>query len=128
MDYKEEIERYHRNRYHLLDKRNNLELENSLINELNSQIDELGDKILKILTTNVNVLEFDFIMQHLSYLGECVNLINDDNGHWAVCGDGYQSVAYGDEPVDVETHFFIEAIHWKDTPKEALIHYLTYSK
>lgn len=93
--------------------------------EYNIRINELGDKIIELILNNLDSLEFDFIMVELSHLGQAPNLLYDDNGLWAVTGDGYQTVVYGDEPQDVESSFFIEASQWKPTPKEALVHYLS---
>jgi hypothetical protein len=58
--------------------------------------------------------------EELASIGHCPNLLNDDNGHWAVKFDGFQSVPFGDEPDDVETTFFVEKDSWRDTIREAL--------
>lgn len=92
--------------------------------EVNDQIDELTNEILKYIKLYYEQLPFEFIMEELSKLGQCPNLLNDDNGKWAVTSDGFQNVVYGDEPSDVETSFFVEAKDWKLTPREALLHYL----
>jgi hypothetical protein len=52
--------------------------------------------------------------------GCCPGIINDDNGHWAVTGDGMQNVVCGDEPQDVQTTFFVEAAQWRKTIREAI--------
>ena len=49
------------------------------------------------------------------------NLLNDDNGHWAVKFDGFQNVPMGDEPEDISTTCFIEARDWKESIYEALV-------
>lgn len=49
-------------------------------------------------------------------------LVSDDNGHWSVSGNGFQNAVCGDEPQDVETTFFIEAVEWKNSIKEAVEH------
>ena len=87
------------------------------------KIDELASNIMHLIKKYYNKLPFDFIMVQLANLGQCPNLLNDDNGHWAVVADGFQTVVYG-EPEDVETQFFIEAEYWKNTPTEALHYYL----
>lgn len=89
------------------------------------QIDTLSAGIQSLLTVNVNTLPFEFILHHLSKLGICVNVLNDDNGHWAVTGDGYQSLAGEDTPCDIETHFWVGARHWKADLREALEFFLT---
>ena len=59
--------------------------------------------------------------ESLSEIGYCANLLNDDNGHWAVKFDGFQNVPMGDEPEDISTTCFIEAKDWKDSIYEALV-------
>jgi len=88
------------------------------------EIDVLGEKIFDLIRLNRNELSFEFIMEELSKLGDAPNLLYDDNGHWAVTCDGWQNVV-ADEPEDVETHFYVEAHLWKDTPREALKVYFT---
>jgi hypothetical protein len=93
--------------------------------DLNQKIDELSEQIQKSIRVYYDYLSFEFIMEQLSKLGHCPNLLNDDNGNWAVTTTGFQNVVYGDEPQDVNTQFFVEAKNWKPTPREALKHYLT---
>jgi len=52
--------------------------------------------------------------------GGCSALLNDDNGHWTVAGDGMQNVPSGDEPEDISTVFFAEAGAWRATVREAI--------
>lgn len=59
-------------------------------------------------------------LQDLCNKGFCPNLLNDDNGHWALVFDGFQSVPAGDEPEDISTSFHVEARFWKDTIEEAI--------
>jgi len=125
--YQDEITSMSKFRYSLIKRINETKEENE--NEIGTtaaskKVDELGEEILKYINTYFDSLPFDFIMDELANLGQCPNLLNDDNGHWAVTGDGYQNVVAEDEPEDVETHFFVEANEWKNTPKEALLHYL----
>lgn len=60
-------------------------------------------------------------LESLAKIGYCPNLLNDDNGYWAVTFDGFQNVVTGDSPEDVQTVFFIEAESWKDSIYEALV-------
>ena len=46
-------------------------------------------------------------------------LISDDMGHWAVSGDGFQTLS-NLPPDDVETTFFIEKKQWKKSLREAI--------
>jgi hypothetical protein len=92
--------------------------------ENEEMVDKLAKAIYGSLIGDFKTLEFEFIIEQLSHLGHCPNLINDDNGHWAISSNGVQNVVTGDKPDDVENHFFIEAEEWKDTPREALWYYL----
>ena len=57
---------------------------------------------------------FDWLEEHQG----CA-LISDDMGHWAVSGDGFQSLS-DNPPDDVETTFFIEKKQWKSSIREAV--------
>lgn len=63
------------------------------------------------------------VMTELGKMGYCVNLLNDDNGHWAFASDGYQSVPSGKYAENIQTSFFIEKKKWKTTIRAALIHF-----
>lgn len=79
-------------------------------------------KIIKKLKDNkINCEE---ALELLTKKGFCPNLLNDDNGHWAVAFDGFQNVPVGDEPGDIFTSIFIEKSRWKKTIREALIYSL----
>lgn len=47
-------------------------------------------------------------------------LISDDNGHWAVSGDGMQNVPSSGRPEDIQTTFFVEADRWHPSIREAI--------
>lgn len=131
-EFEKEIESINRFRYSLIDKRNSHWNEESSEydkdgydrTEDEKKIDELASEIEKYIKLYFEQLSFDLIMEQLGNLGHAPNLLYDDNGHWAVTSDGYQNVVAGDAPEDVETHFFIEASEWKDTPREALKLYI----
>jgi len=124
MSYKSEIIELNKHRFKLIEKINNDAISKKIEEELNKEIDKLGEEIINIIKQFSDDLEFEFIMEELSHLGQCPCLLNDDNGHWAISSDGYQTVVTG-EPQDVETHFFVEAKQWKNTSREALIQYLS---
>lgn len=121
---KDEILKKCKLRCDLLERANREDAPDELYKELEPEIDKFQEEILELIKTNFDILEFDFVMEQLSHLGWCVNLLNDDNGHWAVTCDGYQNLVYGDEPEDVETHFFVEAKEWQNSPKDALYKFL----
>lgn len=77
------------------------------------------DKILSQVKTRKINCERAF--EYLSKIGYCPNLLNDDNGHWAVIFDGFQNVPIGDDKEDICTTCFIEAKKWKDSIYEALV-------
>jgi len=52
--------------------------------------------------------------------GNCPALINDDAGHWAISESGFQPVVM-DEPIEMDTTFFIEKEDWKNTVREAVV-------
>jgi hypothetical protein len=124
-EYQNEISRMDIFRYSLINKKEKGE-KNPFGNvEIKDEdIDNLTTEIEKYIKLYFEELPFDFIMEQLSRLGQCPNLLNDDNGHWAVTCDGYQNVVFGDQPEDVETTFYVDAKYWKNTPKEALLNYL----
>ena len=129
MNTKEKIIELNGLRYDLIHERNNIEnITNEEEVKFDDQIDMYAKEIETLINENINSLEFDFIFEQLSNLGQAPNLLYDDNGNWAVTSTGYQNVVWGDEPEDVETHFFIEAKFWKPTPREALQFYLTYEE
>ena len=47
-------------------------------------------------------------------------LISDDAGRWAVSTSGIQNVPSPDEPVYIDTTFFVEANEWKSSIREAI--------
>ena len=59
--------------------------------------------------------------ERLDYLEamEGFALLSDDQGHWAVSGDGFQNIP-DPAPGDVETTFFIEKSMWKSSVREAI--------
>jgi len=88
------------------------------------KIDALAKRIHDLLTQNVETLPFDFMLEQLARLGFPIAVLNDDNGNWAVVADGYQSATFGDDAMDVDTHFWVSARHWKPTLREALKFFL----
>lgn len=63
------------------------------------------------------------ILEAFTEIGYCLNLINDDNGMWAIGSDGMQSVRY-EANMDLETWFFIPARCFKPTIREAITYYV----
>lgn len=63
-------------------------------------------------------------LEQLVREGDCPGIISDDNGHWAVTGNGMQNVPEGPAPVDIATSFFVPASLWKNSIREAIDNYL----
>lgn len=121
MNYKEKILELSKLRYEII--LNEAVGFNNPENE--KKIDEYADQIADLLKKGFDNLEFEFIVEQLSHLGDSPNLLYDDNGMWIVSCDGYQSVVT-ESPVDkFETCFLIENKNaWANNPREALRYYL----
>lgn len=63
------------------------------------------------------------VLNKLSESGDCPNLLNDDNGHWALVFDGIQSVPEEDIS-DMWTCFHVGKEYWKDSIYEAVLYSL----
>ncbi|MFW6310905.1 MAG: hypothetical protein ACOC1K_01590 [Nanoarchaeota archaeon] len=83
----------------------------------------LGDNIYDILKKGVYTLPFEFIITELTKLGHSPNIVYDDNGHFAISGDGFNQVNL--EKSDMNLQIFIEKDDWKDNLRDALHHYFT---
>jgi hypothetical protein len=86
--------------------------------------DLLGKTILNLLIENVNELDIDFIVEELTKLGQSPSILYDDNGHFAITSDGFQSISI--EPADCDMYFHVAKQMWKSTIREALEYYLSY--
>ena len=126
MDIKKQITVLSKARQALLDAVDaieDVEKHDEKYEEFTPKIDGYERDITDLMKQNFDGLEFEFVLDQLSCLGACPNVLNDDNGHWAVTADGYQNVVTGD-PKDVETSFFVRAEDWRNTPREALKHFM----
>lgn len=52
--------------------------------------------------------------------GAAPALVNDDNGHWACVGEGWQTVPCTMEPEDVITTFVIPKNEWRTSLRAAI--------
>lgn len=90
-----------------------------------SKIDELAGKIEQSIKDNFTDLASDFILDSLTHLGCCPQLIYDDNGHWAVVEDI-------NCPVPLEEGEYVDNIYivikdknsWQDTIRKAVKYYI----
>jgi hypothetical protein len=89
------------------------------------EIDEIGNQIRNIIIEEQDNLSVEFIIESLTKLGEAPSILYDDNGHFAVTGDGYQSLPSDDFPKDdISMSFYVEKKKWFRTIRKALKNYL----
>lgn len=86
-------------------------------------MEQFTETDIKLLLQENNI-SIELALHNLSVIGLCPNLLNDDNDHWAVAYDGFQSLPQDDNPDDVVTTVWIEKRQWKKTIREALIYSL----
>lgn len=90
-------------------------------------VDILGEEILKLIREFHGDLEVDFVLETLSHLGWAPNLVYDDNGNWAISGDGFAPTVMtesGKFEENVSIEVLVEPIEWKPAIREALVEYL----
>lgn len=64
-------------------------------------------------------------LERIARSGDCPGVINDDNGHWAVSGDGIQTLpARTGEPFDCHTTFIVPSEAWHTSIRAAINAYL----
>jgi len=88
------------------------------------EIFTLRDEILNLIFKYEPELDTDCIIETMTELGYAPNILYDDNGNFSVVTDCFTSVSFGDEPVDMDMSFHVEAKCWKPTIREALKFYL----
>ena len=119
------IENLSKKRYEYIKQRENSWNEEKEEYEIDpSEIDELANQIQDLIKSGRYELPFEFIIEELTKLGDAPCIFYDDNGHFAISGDGYCSVSL--EVDDWEGTFFVEKSMWKDSMREALDYYLDY--
>lgn len=87
-------------------------------------VDGIQQLIEKVIKENFDNFPVDFILETYTRFGCAPNLIYDDNGMFAVTGEGFQPVVTGDELIDGDFTVFVQAKQWKKTIREALKSYL----
>lgn len=93
-------------------------------NSEDKEVDRLARRIHKELLKNFRDLNVDLVLQTLDRLGNAPNLVNDDNGRWAVSSDGYQQVVTGTQRLDSTTVIIPKRAYWKTTIRAAVLYYL----
>lgn len=115
LDFIKEIEELDKKRYELIAQEETP--------ENNQKIEDLTEQILELIYMGKYELDFEFIMHHLTRLGQAPCLLYDDDGHWAITCEGYVS-AISDGPDDWEGLFQVPKEKWYNTIREALFAYL----
>jgi hypothetical protein len=111
-------------RYSYIDKKEkSWNAEESQYEEDPKEIDLLQEEILYQIKQNKEQLSFEFIFEELTKLGWAPCLMYDDNGHFAISADGFQTVV-DNETDDVSMSVFIEKDNWKNSIREALYYFL----
>lgn len=92
-------------------------------------IDVYENDILDIIKKNHNKLKVEFIIEELTKLGQAPNILYDDNGHFAITSEGWQSLSSNydkeDDRDDIQLGFEIKKDKWFNTIREALTNYLS---
>jgi len=91
------------------------------------EINELGKEIRDAINKHKDELPVDFIIESLTMLGDAPQVIYDDNGHFAISGNGMSPVPITDSGKFETTESFtsfVEPEDWFDTIRESLNHYL----
>jgi len=94
--------------------------------KVEKEIDDLADKILNCIKTYHYSLPFEFVFEELTKLGWAPCLLYDDDGHFAISGDGMQSIpmdSLQETGSDWISHHIV-AGGWFPTIRQALEHYL----
>jgi len=87
------------------------------------EIDVLSDQILDCIKKWRYALSFEFIIEELTELGWAPCLLYDDDGHFAISGEGMQTVNFNG-PADCELSHFIKKDEWQESIREALNYFL----
>jgi hypothetical protein len=88
------------------------------------RIDEIKEEIITEIKKNFNQYEVDFILETYTRFGYAPCLIYDDNGLFAITGDGYQQVVTGKQKLLGNFTVFVQKKQWKKTIRLALKYYI----
>lgn len=91
--------------------------------EYPEDIDTLADQVLDCIKKWRYALPFEFILEELTHLGWAPCLLYDDNGHFAISGEGMQSIS-PEGADDCHLSHFVEKDMWQDSIRGALNYYL----
>jgi len=93
-------------------------------------MDRLAVRIENLVKKHFDDLQVDFILDAMTHLGCCPQLIYDDNGWWSVTESAFSRVSLDDKPVDkfVGTVYIEGQEPWKESIREAVRYYIFYSE
>jgi hypothetical protein len=91
---------------------------------LNKRIDEISEQVIQLFKDNFNDYEVDFMLETLTMFGQAPNVVYDDNGLFAISGDAYHPVVYGEHKLNGSISVLVKRNQWKKTIRLALKHYL----
>ncbi len=86
----------------------------------NKRVDEIQKQISTAIRKNFDSYEVDFILETWTRFGATPNVIYDDNGLFAVTGDGCQQVVVGNQKLEGAFTVFVEKKQWKKSIRLAL--------
>ena len=92
------------------------------------KVDAIRDEVFNDMVKNFNEYTIEEVLENMTRFGNAPCLVNADNGKFAVSGDGYQPLVYGDQLITGSIKVMVEAHMWKRTIREAVYHYLTYEE
>lgn len=96
---------------------------------LDPEVDRIADEVLNIFKKQIGYYYSPhFVIECLTKIGWSPSIIYDDNGHFAVTGDGYQSVSMTMEPADLDISFTIPKEAFFDNIYDALMYYLNHNE
>lgn len=105
----------------LLDERDALYKKDSK----SKRVDKIQKQISNAIIKNFANYEVDFIIETWTRFGSAPNVIYDDNGLFAVSGDGLQPVVTGKEKINGAITILVEKKQWKKTIRQALKQFIT---
>ena len=107
-----------------LDKKYVDVLINRRIELVDIELEENTKEIKKHIKQHKDEMEIDCLIEAFTHIGLAPSILYDDNGHFAICGDGFQTISIDDEPIDTDLSFYILKEDWKPTIREAINHYI----
>jgi hypothetical protein len=90
------------------------------IDNESKKVDDIQKTISEAIRYNFNEYDVDFIIETWTRFGSSLSVIYDDNGFFAVTGDGVQQAVYGKQRIEGNFTVYVRKHQWKKTIREAL--------